>query len=405
MTAYAGEALPLIPGSVEQNVGSVSLNGTTSYLQRAHASQVGLDPDNEFSILVSSRPNPVPGSGVWYTLASKWGSSAADQDYWFALIEASGSHYLVLKWQDSAVRTATSPAAVTPGTSYWSRYGVVFEDPGSGATWNVYFYEDGELVGASPVAAGDRTTPLNQGTANFRLGATNITAGGENFYDGNLDDVHFWKDVALSAASIGVWNATMASGYEGMSAYWPFEPGASGDWSPNENDLSWVNVNPATHSPYASFSDKRITSASWAAWVTWPSFQYRYHAHPAAQVPIGAPQDEAPPYITNVNPSPGLIGGSRAQAAVTPIEFDVKDDAPGLRIVLVTLKYTGGDITYVVHDGSAFLEPFNSSESVRTVISNGYHFKLLPKYGGWRGSFQLWVYALDRHGNLEGSLP
>jgi len=285
MTAVAGEAVQTIPGGTEMNVGSMTFNGSSSYLQRSHASQVGLDPTGAFSIICSSRPNPLPPSSTFYTMVSKWGSAGADQSYQFSLVESGGSYYLELKFQDSSIWSAVS-AAVSPAAGQWDRYAVVFEDPGSGATWNIYFYENGTLLGGAPVAMGDRTTPLVVGTAAFRLGAT---AAGADFYDGNLDDIHFWKGTALSAASVNAWLRTMASGYEGMTGYWPLEPPSDWgtDWSPNDNLLSAVDSNPQTHSPYASFSDKRITTADWAAWE-WPSESLKYRAVTGSAVELAA---------------------------------------------------------------------------------------------------------------------
>lgn len=137
--------------------------------------------------------------------------------------------------------------------------------------------------------------------------------------------------------------------------------------------------------------------------------------HPIATITIGETNiypigsfggaDSSPPVIANLSPTPGEISGSRYSAMRTPIEFDVYDTAPGLRIVVVTLEYAAvPGVKYVVHDGSNFNGDFASTTSVRTAIEGGYHYKVLP-IRGWRGHFNLWVYALDQDGNMEGSLP
>lgn len=115
--------------------------------------------------------------------------------------------------------------------------------------------------------------------------------------------------------------------------------------------------------------------------------------------------DTTPPTISNMTPTPGVFPGTRAQAKITPIEFDVTDIDPGLKIVVLTLKYAGTNSTLVVHNGTEFLYPFDSSESARTVITDGFHFKVLPRKGWTANIDDLQVYALDSHGNLEGGLP
>lgn len=117
----------------------------------------------------------------------------------------------------------------------------------------------------------------------------------------------------------------------------------------------------------------------------------------------GVSGDSTAPVIQNVTPTPGLIPGTRAQAAVTPIEFDVIDLAPGLRLVAVSIKFANEEDTAVVHDGTRFLGRY-ASLSTRTSITNGYHYSML-RAGGWSGNFQLWAYAIDQAGNLEGTLP
>ncbi len=107
------------------------------------------------------------------------------------------------------------------------------------------------------------------------------------------------------------------------------------------------------------------------------------------------------PTITNVTPDPGTTLPSRQ----TAISFDVQDVDPGLQIVVITLRYTSSQGTFVVHNGTQFLYPFDSAGSTRTPIDNGFHFTVLPRRG-WAGDIdQLFVYAVDHAGNLEGSLP
>jgi len=131
----------------------------------------------------------------------------------------------------------------------------------------------------------------------------------------------------------------------------------------------------------------------------------RSHSAGGYKVPVSAGPDATAPTITNMTPAPGVFPGSRYTASRTPIEFDVEDPAPGIRLVLVTLKYARRNETLIVYDGSQFVYPFDSGSSLVTSIANGYHFKVLPR-AGWESDLdQLWVYALDSDGNMEDGLP
>lgn len=119
----------------------------------------------------------------------------------------------------------------------------------------------------------------------------------------------------------------------------------------------------------------------------------------------GGGGDSTPPVIQNVAPTPGDLAGTLAAARLTPVEFDVVDTTPGLRAVVLTLKYHSHTETLVVHNGTSFVYPFDSATSLRTSITNGYHYLVLPRAPGWDDAFDLRVYAVDQAGNLEGSLP
>ena len=109
-----------------------------------------------------------------------------------------------------------------------------------------------------------------------------------------------------------------------------------------------------------------------------------------------------PPILSIVSPPVGVIPGSRSDAVNTPAIFDVTDVAPGLGLVIVTCKFVGSTETLVAFDGSNFLAP--CSELVRSAVVDGFRFTL-RETGGWRGDFNLFVYAIDSAGALEGNLP
>jgi hypothetical protein len=112
-----------------------------------------------------------------------------------------------------------------------------------------------------------------------------------------------------------------------------------------------------------------------------------------------APEPDAtPPTIINVTPDPGELA-SRTEA----VQLDALDLDPGLRAVILTVKFTGREETLVAHDGVNFLPPFDRY-SIRSVITNGFRYRLVPNVS-WAAAFTLHAYAFDLAGNLEGGLP
>lgn len=104
------------------------------------------------------------------------------------------------------------------------------------------------------------------------------------------------------------------------------------------------------------------------------------------------PFNADPPVIANMVPAPGSIG------QMVLIDFDVTDVDPGILRIILHLKYAADAETLVVHDGSSFNPPFDGPLNVRTSISDGFHYTLMPA-GGWTGGFTLEVVAIDSAGN------
>jgi hypothetical protein len=122
---------------------------------------------------------------------------------------------------------------------------------------------------------------------------------------------------------------------------------------------------------------------------------------PILMAAAGGAGGATPPTITDISPTPSTQLASRQ----TPIVLTVQDAAPGLRLAVLTLRYTTIPGTFVVHDGTAFQYPFDSATAQRVATATGYTYTLLPR-GGWAGDIaQLFVYAVDSAGNMEGSLP
>ena len=115
------------------------------------------------------------------------------------------------------------------------------------------------------------------------------------------------------------------------------------------------------------------------------------------------------PVISNMVPTPGQMASTLLAARNTVLEFDVTDADDDMLLVLVSCRSKDSSgvptgPTYVVFKASDFIYPFDSETSSVAVIANGFHFEILPR-GGWLQDLDLWVYALDDNGNMEGTLP
>ena len=108
--------------------------------------------------------------------------------------------------------------------------------------------------------------------------------------------------------------------------------------------------------------------------------------------------DGSAPVISNVTPA----AGTQLATQSTPIQFDVTDITPGLQLVAVSVKFANRRDTQLVYDGTKFLYPFDAAGSQTTAITNGLRFVVAPR-GRWIGDIEeLFVYAIDSAGNLEG---
>lgn len=102
-----------------------------------------------------------------------------------------------------------------------------------------------------------------------------------------------------------------------------------------------------------------------------------------------------PPVVSNFTPAEGT-----PVSANTPIGFDVTDDQDSFRRIMVTAAFANLGVTEVVFDGENFVGRF-ASLSTRLSINGGYRFAI-QRQGGWIGSPEIKVIAIDTSGN-EGT--
>ena len=100
-----------------------------------------------------------------------------------------------------------------------------------------------------------------------------------------------------------------------------------------------------------------------------------------------------PPVISNVTPTPG---DTLARDAF--IEFDVTDVDSAIRAVLIVAQWSTQDPWETVFDGDSF-SPGYDTFSIRTVITDGYHFKVKRSLGWKTSSVSFKPIAIDVSGN------
>lgn len=100
-----------------------------------------------------------------------------------------------------------------------------------------------------------------------------------------------------------------------------------------------------------------------------------------------------PPTITNYQPPIGT-----PIVATSPIQFDVLDDETNFRRVFVEVAFPDSTgVTEVVHDGTGF-QGLYSAGSSRVIITGGFRY-LVRRSGGWPGTPEFLVFAIDHAGN------
>ena len=112
--------------------------------------------------------------------------------------------------------------------------------------------------------------------------------------------------------------------------------------------------------------------------------------------------DPTAPTISGVSPTSGAnLAATAADARYQAISFTVADTSPGLRNVVVTARYGNDRRTFVVHDGTSFVAPFDGF-STRTGTAASYAYSIRPD-GGWPGAPTIAIDAVDQAGNRTSS--
>lgn len=106
------------------------------------------------------------------------------------------------------------------------------------------------------------------------------------------------------------------------------------------------------------------------------------------------------PVITNVTPS---TGSSLDPPTGQIIQFDVTSTGVGISSVTIVAQYTSGS-GEAVFSGTTFKDVFTAG-STRTVITDGFQFKVQRGGTGWLEDFDLEVSAVGVDGGVLAVTP
>ncbi len=105
--------------------------------------------------------------------------------------------------------------------------------------------------------------------------------------------------------------------------------------------------------------------------------------------------DTVAPILNNITPS---LGSTLDPPTGQTIQFDITSDSGGISSVVIVAQYTSGP-GEAAFSGSTFKDVF-AAGSTRTVITNGFQFKVQRGGTGWLEDFDLEVSAVGNDGGV-----
>ena len=383
-------------------LGTYAIKFERSSDQRAvitDAAQTGLDLSSTLTLEAWIKPTAQVGIDQNWAICLKHNAGANQRGYlWY--FRETGAADQQMRLLISGAGTGTFDAAIgRPGAlvGQWHHCAITY-DIALSMPDSVTYYIDGEVVL-------NRFTDLDQGptsifdnTADFEVGGSAYSSFSSNL---QIAELRVWNIVRTQGQIQALMNSQAVGNESGLVLCCHFDNDLT-DATSNGNDLTPVN------SPTFVDDDTGENRYAGALVLDEEIFSSPIGGFTGSLIEIIGPAtgpDTTAPVIANLTPVSGNLAATRAAAASQPIEFDVTDLDPGLRMVLVVIKLAGDPKRYVVHDGSDFIWPYNGAVSARTAITDGYHYTILPTMGWQDDITELFVYAVDAAGNLEGALP
>lgn len=331
-----------------------------------------------------------------------------NEEIWVVAAEGSGG--------GATNQNRKSWAMATLDDGNWHHIAITFDANNGDEATQFELFLDTVSQGNGTTEAGDNDEVISLYNSDEDFSVGGDTDLSNDLRGARLFDIRVWSDVRTSGEISTNYLTRVGASEPGLVSNWVSGTAAESreangdtilDRHTNSNDLPIPEVAAASVVGYAADWPPGYSAAgesdSDAYEVPFPTIytsvinsgRAAYEA--ALGGTIAVTPDTTPPVISNFSPATG----TELPARDTPISFDVTDLDPGLQLVVVTLKYSSLPETFVVYDGSKFVEPFNTTGSTMTAITNGYRFTVAPRTQ-WLGDPEFFAYAVDQAGNLEG---
>lgn len=163
----------------------------SEYLSITDASQSGLDITGSLTFSAWLKFESLPATNTNMTLASKWGSTSAEESFLLEYVDNSGTKQFRYVFEDGSgnLTIGTKNFTITTGVAYHVAIKVV------PSTQTATLYINGISQGTFSNSA-TAASAIRNGTGAFALGAR---ANPTNYYDGTMQDAVIWN-VALTDA-------------------------------------------------------------------------------------------------------------------------------------------------------------------------------------------------------------
>ena len=225
------------------NTHSINLELSSSqFLSLLYADQTGLDFTSNFTIECWVKLEQLPSTaGSIMGLVTRYEESTNKSYRLFIL----NNDILFLDWTGDGTsysREISNSAFVTSAdVGEWVHIAATVNP----STKDVIFYKNGTVV--SSTLDRNSASSLYAGTSNFYIGSLD---GGNNLFDGLMDDVRIWTDIRTSTEISDNMSKELVGNETGLVGYWKLNNSLLDETS-NDNDLT--NNNSSTFSTEVPF--------------------------------------------------------------------------------------------------------------------------------------------------------
>lgn len=228
------------------NTYSLDLEASSNqYGSISDGSQTGLDLSGDFTFESWLKAESEP-SGDFYGIISKYNTTGNQRAYQIRYRDDGGTKSFYLSVSSAGTSGSTSSAGVEYDldTGTWYHAAVTFD--ASAGEMELF------INSVSQGTASGLETSIFNSTATFLLGFN----GGNDYWDGKMDEVRIWSDIRTQAEIADNMNVELVGNEAGLVAYWNCNQNLD-DATSNGNDLT--EVNSPTYSTDVPFTGEGAT--------------------------------------------------------------------------------------------------------------------------------------------------